>query len=255
MTRITNIIFGLLLVSGMHCYSQFYNKEIKAEILVEQDSEFYIFKAIAENMTPSGYNLNYEFMVFSKDIKGNTSKSSQSNGFFMKANEKLILARTTINYNEDSATIIVLSITDLKGKPLGQDRIELPKGGKTTVKEMAPKKKNATSADQTEGGDGFELSGLVIENTITKIGRDFYRYFYNDYYNRGIKASANISIKEVPGRGRTTMVSVLVGDKLVWRFFSQPRKKFLKKMAQIALQRTIMQLQKLQKQKNEFIKY
>ncbi|MGY8915208.1 MAG: hypothetical protein ACKVJF_09030, partial [Flavobacteriales bacterium] len=63
------------------------------------------------------------------------------------------------------------------------------------------------------------------------------------------------SLEEVPGRGRTTMVSILVGDKLVWRFFSQPRKDFLKKMAGIAMQRSIMQLQRLQKQKDEFIKY
>lgn len=256
MTRIENIFIILLaFLSGIFCHAQFYNKEIKAEIFVEQNSEFYTFKAIAENNAQADYDLNYDFMVFSKDTKGNTSNTSQSNGFFMKANEKIILATTAINYNTEGTIIIVLVIYDLKGKPLGQDRLELPKGGKTTVKEMSLKKKNNNTVSQTKAKDGFELSGLVIENTITKIGRDFHRYFYSDYYNRGIKASTNISIEEVPGRGRTTMISILVGEKLVWRFFSQPRKEFLKKMAGIALQRTIMQLQQIQKQKDEFIKY
>ena len=245
----------LMMLFGIVANSQFYNKEIKAKISVEQNSEFYTFKAAVENMTPSDYNLTYDFMVFSKDAKGNTSKTNQANRFFLKASEKLILSSTAINYNTEGKIIIVLVIYDQNDKPIGQDRLELPKGGKTTVKEMSLQESNQVSQDQAKPDDGIILGGLVIENTITKAGRDFYRYFYSDYFNRGIKTQINISIDEVPGRGRTTMVSILVGDKLVWRFFSQPRKDFLKKMASIAMQRSIMQLQRLQKQKDEFVKY
>ena len=244
-----------MMLSSSVANSQFYNKEIKAKIIVEQNSEFYTFKAAVENITPSDYSLNYDFMVFKKDALGNTAKSNQANRFYLKANENLILSTTAINYNAEGQIIIVLVIYDQDGKPIGQDRLELPKGGKTAVKEMSGQESDHTSPDQAKPNDGIVLGGLVIENTITKAGRDFYRYFYSDYFNRGIKTQTNISIDEVPGRGRTTMVSILVADKVVWRFFSQPRKDFLKKMAAIAMQRSIMQLQRLQKQKDEFIKY
>ncbi|MDC6352451.1 CsgE family curli-type amyloid fiber assembly protein [Zeaxanthinibacter sp. PT1] len=251
--QLASIIFMMLLCSVAH--SQFYNKEVKAKILVEQNSEFYTFKATAENMTPSDYNLRYDFMVFRKDEKGNTSKSNQENRFYLKANEKLILSTTAINYNADGRIIIVLVIYDQDNNPIGQDRLDLAKGGRTPEKDMIPEEVEPVSQDQAKPNDGFVLGGLVIENTITKAGRDFYRYFYSDYFNRGIKSQTNIAIDEVPGRGRTTMISVKVGDQLVWRFFSQPRKDFLKKMAGIAMQRSLRQLQRLAQQKEEFTRY
>ncbi|MGY8915207.1 MAG: CsgE family curli-type amyloid fiber assembly protein, partial [Flavobacteriales bacterium] len=185
--HIRNYCIILMMLSVIGANSQFYNKEIKAKIFVEQNSEFYTFKAAVENTTPSDYNLSYDFMVFSKDERGNTAKSNQANRFYLKANEKLILSSTAINYNAEGQIIIVLVIYDQDNKPIGQDRLELPKGGKTTVKEMTLQEAEQTSPDQAKPDDGFVLGGLVIENTITKAGRDFYRYFYSDYFNRGIK--------------------------------------------------------------------
>lgn len=252
-TITVSIIFMMLPCFSV--YSQFYNKEVKAKIIVEQNSEFYTFKASAENMTPSDYSLRYDFMVFRKDAQGNTSKNNQENRFFLKANEKLILSSTAINYNTDGRIIIVLAIYDENNNPIGQDRLDLAKGGRTPEKEMMPEEVKLSSQDQAKPNDGFVLGGFVIENTITKVGRDFYRYFYSDYFNRGIKTQTNISIDEVPGRGRTTMISVEVGDRLVWRFFSQPRKDFLKKMAGIAMQRSIAQLQRIEQQKEQITRY
>ena len=228
--------------------AQFYNKEVKAKLLVEQNSEYYTFKATAENTTPSALNLRYDFMLFKQDEKGNTTKTNQENRFYLEANQKLILSSVTVNYYVEGKIIILLVIYDEKDKPIGQDRIELPLGGKTPLEQMKQSDSGPRSNDQAKPQDGFVLGGLVIENTITKLGRDFYRYFYADYYNREIQAAVNIYIDEVPGRGRTTLVSVKVGEQLVWQFLSQPKKEFLKKMAELAMQRTIMQLQRLQQQ-------
>jgi hypothetical protein len=97
------------------------------------------------------------------------------------------------------------------------------------------------------------LDGLVVENTLTKAGRDFYKYFYSEYYNRGIQTTKNIVIEEVPGRMRTTRISIKIDDQLLWQFFSQPKKSFLQNMAKTALDRCIAYLQQLQKQKDNSI--
>ena len=94
------------------------------------------------------------------------------------------------------------------------------------------------------------MDGLVVENTLTKAGRDFYKYFYSEYYNRGIQTKKNIVIEEVPGRMRSTRISVKIDDRVVWQFFSQPKKSFLQSMAITALDRCIAHLQQLQQQKD-----
>lgn len=249
---ITFFLFGFIPTASLH--AQFYNKEVKAEIFVEKSSEFTTFKASAENLTPSDYPLQYDFMVFKTDANGNTAKSSQANDFFIKGNDKILLAQVNINYNDDGKIIIALLIFDKDGKPIGKDRIVLKDGGKSEL-DSAREQKIATSQDQAKPQDGFVINGLVIENTLTKAGRDFYRYFYSEYFNRGIISAKNITIDEAPGRGRTTRVSVKVGDDLVWQFFSQPRKEFLKEMASTALNRSIAYLQRLQQQKQQITRY
>ncbi|PVW14514.1 CsgE family curli-type amyloid fiber assembly protein [Marixanthomonas spongiae] len=249
---LTCLLVGAVPTVSLH--AQFYNKEVKAEILIEKNSEFTTFKASAENLTPSDYSLQYDFMVFKTGANGNTSKSNQVHDFFIKGNDKILLSQVNINYNEEGKIILVLLLYDKDGKPIGKDRIVLEHGGKT---ELDPQREQvvAPSQDQAKPQDGFIINGLVIEDTLTKAGRDFYRYFYSDYYNRGIISAKNITIEEAPGRGRTTRISVKVGDDLVWQFFSQPRKEFLKQMARTALDRSIAYLQRLQQQKEQITRY
>ncbi len=54
---------------------------------------------------------------------------------------------------------------------------------------------------------------------------------------------------------RSSKISVKVDNQLVWQFFAQPRKDFLKKMASTALYRSIAKLQQIEKQKDNFIHY
>jgi len=253
----TKSVIFLMLIFGFihHAYAQFYNKEIKGEILVERNSEFYTFRAAAKNVTPSDYNLRYEFSVFKTDENNNTSKSGQEDLFFLKGNEKKVLSTLTVNYTVEGKIILLLLIYNDDNKPIAKDRIVLENGGKTIIDPNRNQSITPQSQDQAVAQDGFQLNGLVIQKTLTKSGRDFYRYFYSEYYNRQIRSPKNILIKEVPGRRRNTLITVDVDGQLVWQFFAQPRKEFLTSMANIALRRTLAHLNRLDQQKEQFIRY
>lgn len=239
----------VILAMGMHGYGQFYNKEYYAKILARNDSEFYTFAATAENLTPTNVNLKYDFSVYSTDENNNVARTQQSDLFYIKGNERLVLSTTTVNYNATGKISVVLVLYDIDGKPVGQDRIDLiSENGHQTISLNNETAREVRNEDQAEPQDGFVIGGLVIENTITKAGRDFYKYFYSEYYNKGVQTKKNIVIKEVPGKMRTTRVSVKIDDQLVWQFFSQPKKSFLKEMANTALDRCISYLQQLQQQ-------
>ena len=239
-------------------YSQQYNKQVIAKINIEKNSEFFTFTTTAENLMPTGYSLRYELMSFKTDANNNTSKNSQGNRFVLKPHEKLILSSLSLNINEEGKIILVLVFYDLDDKPISQDRVVLNYNGEQLeVETTNPKPIKIIESDQSKPQDGFEIDGLVIENTITKAGRDFYRYYYAEYLNKNIKTNKNIIIEEVLAGFsiRSSKITVKVDNQLVWQFFAQPRKDFLKKMANAALSRSIAKLQQIEKQKDNFIHY
>jgi len=239
-------------------YTQQYNKEVIAKINIEKNSEFFTFTTTAENLMDTGYSLRYEFMSFKTDANNNTSKNSQGNRFVLKPHEKLILSTLSLNINEEGKIILVLVFYDLDDKPISQDRVVLNYNGEQLeIESSTPKPIKIIKSDQSKPQDGFEIDGLVIENTITKVGRDFYKYFYTEYRNKQIKTNKNIIIEETLAgfRVRSSKITVKVDGQLVWQFFAQPRKDFLKNMASIALSRSIAKLQQIEKQKDNFIHY
>lgn len=244
----------LLLVSNVAC-GQYFNKEIKAKIYVERNSEFYTFQATAENVTPSDYNLSYEYAIFNTDENGEVTKSNRVERFFLRANEKVILTQLTVNYSLERKATVLLVLYDADGKVLGRDRIVLEEGGKTEIEASGLLDLQAPSEDQAKPQDGFVLGGFIFKKLITQAGRNFHRFFANDFYNRKISTTKNIKIEEVPGRGRNTRVSIEVDGQLVWQFFAQPRKEFLKEQADIAMARVVRRLQQLEQQKEQLTRY
>jgi hypothetical protein len=251
--KIIAILF-LGLIFNFSVSAQIYNTEVVAKIKVEKTSEYYQFTAISENLTAFDQSLRYEFMVFKTDENNNTVKSSQGDRFVLQSNFSVVLSSLTVSYSIEDKVILLLLIYDVDDKPVGKDRIVLEHGGRTKL-DTNPKQLAQATGDQASPQDGVVVRGLIIENAITKAGRDFYRYFSQDYFNRGITTSKNILIEEVPGRTRSTLISVKVDGRLVWQFYSQPSKKFLQNMVQVSMQRTIAYLQQLQKQKNTITRY
>jgi hypothetical protein len=231
-------------------YSQFLNKEVKAEIKVENKGEFLVFTGFAENLTASDFNLKYELMIFKIDENQNSSKTNQENLFYLQAHDKLTLSSTSLNFNEKGKIKVILLINDLDNKPLGKDILELDNTNEVIQEIERTKDKIIITQDEARPQDGFIINGLVLEKTITKNGRDFYRFYYSEYYNKQIVSPRNIEIEEAPGRGRGTRITLKVGNQIIMQFFAQPKKEFLQEMASIAINRTIAYLQQLKSSNN-----
>jgi len=226
-------------------YAQYYNREVKAEIKIDNNGEFVTFTAFAENLTPSDLNLNYQFLVFKKDSNNNVSSTRQEDLFFLKANEKKVLSSSSIGINLEGSVKVILLINDLEENPLGKDVKEISGTNELLEEVKASKEQIIINQEEAKPQDGIIISGLVLENTLTRVGRDFYRYFYSDFYNKQIISPKNIEIEETPGRGRSTRITVRMGDQIIMQFFAQPKKEFLKQMASVTLLRVTAYIQQL----------
>ena len=79
------------------------------------------------------------------------------------------------------------------------------------------------------------LKGIVTEAVKTKPGRDFYIEFSSLYRLQQINGVEVVKINERFSFGRSTIMEVIVGNYVVHRFFTQPRREFLQKQAKIAI--------------------
>lgn len=69
----------------------------------------------------------------------------------------------------------------------------------------------------------LEVDGLIVDETITKVGRDFYEIFHNKWEPPMLANNFTILIKEFPTRGNGALVQILINDELIFEQQLQPR--------------------------------
>ena len=88
----------------------------------------------------------------------------------------------------------------------------------------------------------LEIDGLLIDETKTKSGRDFYEYFYKDWTPPvGVK-NYMIFISERPYRLNNTLIEIKINETLVFQQFLQRRDEFVENLAKEAAQRVYIYL-------------
>lgn len=89
----------------------------------------------------------------------------------------------------------------------------------------------------------IEVAGIIIDATQTKIGKDFYDLFYQQWNQLEAlpKQSITISEKALPQLG--SQISVEVEDYLVFQQNIQPRYEIIEQMTEYALQQALLYVQ------------
>ncbi len=77
----------------------------------------------------------------------------------------------------------------------------------------------------------LEIDGLIIEETMTKSGNDFYDFFYRDWEPPVEARNYTIFIIERPFRLNMTMIEVSINETMVIQTFLQPRLEFVENLA------------------------
>ncbi len=233
------ILLGLLLLSE-HSGAQIYNTQIEAKINLEANTEFIEITGSAYNKTQLNESLRYELSVIKYDpIQRNSSKNEQTGRVVLTPGDKQNLSKTTINTSDTSRMIILMLVYNLDNKLLGLDRVVI--NATEEDKKAAAKTTNVrvfmpgeTVQDKDEG---ILLRGIVIEDTKTKPGRDFYNLFYIEYRNKSINGEKIVTIKETLSLANNTKIEVLVGDVVILEFFVRPQGNYLEALSDEAIRR------------------
>lgn len=231
----------LLLFFNTLLHAQILNTEVKAKVELSYFEEMVSVTGTAENLDDGMKNLSYTLSVIKKNKKNaNTSNNSQNGEFTLNPNEKKILSTTKINQSTQDEIIILLLIYDENDEMVGKDRI--------IVEE---KKSDVLKKNEAE----LEITGIVSDDTKTKVGKDFYDIYFSKYNSEAIKGNQIVLIEEQLNIGRTTILKITIDNKLISEFIANPNEEFLYQKAEEAIQITKKYFKDLEKLKNRIEQY
>lgn len=232
------LVFFVLIIAN--AFSQ-ETSEVTGKIQVIKNDNFITLKGEVVNEGILFVDeLSYNLVALKKDKNGNYSNNKQAGEFSLKPNEKKELAIIRLNINKGEQLKAFLFVKH-KEVLVSRDTFLIKDNDKLLRKN---EKINESS---------FVMKGLVIDEAITKIGKDFYDFFYQTYLLSGIKYPFIIKIKEKPGLTRTTNISVEVEDTLVFEFRSNPNEDYLKEIVNVSLARLRVYARQRETLKNQKI--
>ena len=241
--------------------AQLVNNEVEAKIETAQQNDFTTIKATAFNKTEITKSLIFKLMVFDKEESVDNLLEDKKQRFIISANQKIELAEASFNIIGDQPVICVMLIYDLDNNLIGQDRVVYNDKSNLDIENKQKlldklKEEQANSQDVNKGKrDGLELKGIVVEDTKTKPGRDFYKLFYSLYTQNNINGNKVVTIKEVLALGRNTKIEVIVGDDEIFSFFVRPSLEYLTKMNDYAIINVYKHFKKLENESKTIKRY
>jgi len=188
-------------------------------------------EGVIKNESELFRTLTYELIIIGNMGTDNASKTEQKNNFSLAPDEVKVVVTQNLNVT-DTDNIIVLLLIYEKGKLIARDRKEL--------------KKNISDP---EISDGLEIKGLVVENVRSKVGKDFYDYFYRQYTLKNPDSDQLVRVEEQLGIGIGTRIQVKVQEDLVFESFARPNEEQLISLANNAVIRVTQFIKQKEREK------
>jgi len=94
---------------------------------------------------------------------------------------------------------------------------------------------NEQKQEESEKALSVEIDGLVVDETLSKVGRDFYEAFYSKWVAPVDAKDYTLFIKESPPRMNRVMVSIYVNDDEVFSSYLSPREEIINAYADYAV--------------------
>lgn len=98
------------------------------------------------------------------------------------------------------------------------------------------------STEKVSKDSNLELDGMIFDETKTKIGKDFYDFFYSNWVAPPNARNYLIYITERPYRLTTTQIEIKINEIVVFLSFLQPRADIIEQLAEQAVEQTQMYL-------------
>ncbi len=270
------IVFFLLAISNLTAQSESVNIRAWIEVVDLPQTKKIEIRGMIKNDSDQELTL-YQKMDITKSGTSGTAKHQQSGSFTVSPNRTKILGRSSFYKNNTDNYQVVFQIRNDLGaiftdslfypeKPISEKKEILTQ----TARPIPPKKENpkiaATPSPNKEVPisikkpvpttkkdkpitttkksravvpvDVLEIDGLIIDETRSKIARDFYDLFYKKWIAPIGAKNFSIYIREEPSRGRGAQISLTLNEDKIFQNFVPPRYDALENVVNFAIRVT-----------------
>lgn len=209
---------------------------IIATIETETDENGITFIPLVQNRSQLHSEYNYLLLVKKTDQNNNLSINRQAGKFTLTPNETKKLSSIHLNKNPQLNLKALLYIRDENQNLLiAKDSIEIHA--------------NEISAPVKE--TSLMPLGILVDDTKTKFGRDFYDNLFTQYNQQPEKFDFIVQVSEMPHRGTTSIIQIFANNEMVYEFFSKPDEEYVNFQVSQTL-KIIQRLFQSKSLKNEF---
>lgn len=211
---------------------------IKATLKVEETENSLTFKPIVENLGELYLEYNYLLLVKKTDAQNNLSLNRQNGKFTLNPGEVKTLSILELNRSKKQNIKAYLYIRDEEENLLiTKDSVE-----------VSMLQQRHIQVEETS----LLMEGLVVDESKTKFGKDFYDEFFSIYNQYPNKFKFIVTITEMPFRGLTSIVQIKANQETIYEFLSNPNEEYAKQQVNVTLQRLAQyaNVQKLQQNIN-----
>jgi hypothetical protein len=207
------------------------NREVEAQIATNQRGSSLLINVIAANKTAQNKSLSYKLsIVRNEELGEDYDKEDFEDRFVLSPGERQVLKQLLFDAENEPRTIIFVLIYE-EGEIIGKDRIVI--NGLDGEDALKPQivRSEALQDNETVRNDIGLMRGIVVEDTKTKPGRDFFKRFYALYNQNNINGDKIVKVKEELAIGGNTEIVIQVDQDVVVRFFVNPRATYLEELA------------------------
>lgn len=208
--------------------------EVKIEVK-ETENDISIEPGI-HNTGPFFYEYNYLLLVKKTDKRKNISINKQDGRFTLEPNEYKTLSTVKLAQLKNENIDVYLYIRDEnENKLIKKDSVVIIK--------------TTGLVDESS----LMMEGLVVDETKTRMGKDFYDQFFSSYNQMPRKHKFIVTISEMPYRGQSSIIQLRADQDLLMEFFANPDDEYNKQQVAIALTNLNRYAENKERIKKEFI--
>ena len=172
------------------------NQQVEAHIATVSRGRAALINVIAVNKTTQDKSLSYKLsIVRNEELGKDYDKEDFEDRFVLSPGERQVLKQLLFDAENEPRTIIFVLIYE-EGKIIGKDRVVINGlEGEDELKPQIVRSEEIQPKDVVRNDVGF-MRGIVVEDTKTKPGRDFYKMFYSLYTQNNINGNRIVKVKE-----------------------------------------------------------
>jgi hypothetical protein len=204
----------------------------KESVYVDSLSAFRV-RVYVETPFPIGVEYHWQLRILHTDSTGIT-RTEKAKGLVSLDQERKLLFERVFPLGKDNYSVFIYLLDRdflIDQSVWSLENENLPKA----TKENLPVAKKPILATKL-APDGFDLGGLVFNETRTRAGREFYSIFAQFWKPPTQTEAYWITIREYPTQGRFTRISVSLNNRELFQRFLNPRRADMENLAAITIQ-------------------